>query len=105
MKLLCLVLMLLLHLVVLSLWPEVVLKVRVDMLQFNLARVLDRLLFRMVLVMQLLRLLGRLDLPPVTFAMDALCSIPFIISHNVVVDVHVDWYLYRLVQVTELQLL
>ena len=53
----------------------------------------------MVLVVQLLRLLSRLNLLPVTIAVNALCSISFIISDNIVVDIHVDWYLYWLIKV------
>ena len=53
----------------------------------------------MVLVVEFLRLFSWLNLFSVAVAVDALCSIPFIISDNVIVDVHVDRYLDWLIKV------
>ena len=57
----------------------------------------------MVLVVEFLRLFSWLNLLSVAVALDALCSIPFIISDNVIVDVHIDRYLDWLIKVAVFQ--
>lgn len=53
----------------------------------------------MVLVVEFLRLFGWLNLLSVAVAFDALCSISFVISDDVIVNVHVNRHLDWLIKV------